>query len=216
MTQNIMKVGAYKGEGFSRGSPPPPQLCPRMCPIENKILNQNWHDWWSWYHFPQFFSLILLIASKYCGKNAVTFFFCHAVVLHSELLHYLHWICMCSKQSTRIILKCTFSMDFTEIVQNNNITCIYTWAAKWSAVVPFSGLCSMSRRAHSQCPFDMAQARGVSLAFVCNETKNNSCKYTGVASRMRIFFFITRQPSHLGKIYRANDWRESNAKGTRG
>ena len=53
--------------------------CLTKCALENKLLNQNC---WPCYHFSQEklpHTLILVIASTYCGKYAVPFFMGHPV-----------------------------------------------------------------------------------------------------------------------------------------
>ena len=58
--------------------------CLTKCALEIKLLNQNC---WSWYHFSQKKlprTLILVIASTYCGKYAVPFFMGHPVYCISK------------------------------------------------------------------------------------------------------------------------------------
>ena len=65
------------------------QHCLTKCGLENKPLNQNC---WSWYHFSQEklpHTLILVIASIYCGKYAVPFFMGHPVY-YSGIRSWIH------------------------------------------------------------------------------------------------------------------------------
>ena len=71
--------------------------CLTKCALENKLPHQNW---WSWYHFSQEklpHTLISVIASTYCGKYAIPFFFWATLYSSRALVMWREMCISCSR-----------------------------------------------------------------------------------------------------------------------